>query len=254
MPVAITRKISPNIEMCELTHLERELIDVDEAARQHGIYEECLRSLGCDVLSLAAEEDLPDSVFVEDTAVVVDELAIIARPGVESRRQETASIADALKSYRQLAYIEAPGTLDGGDVQVVGKDVYAGSSTRTNLKGIEQLSSILGPVGYRVIAVPVRSCLHLKAAAGLVAPGTMLINPEWVDREAFRGIRLLEVDPSEPRAASALLVGESVVYPDAFGKTRRRLEQFGISVTTVDLSELAKAESGVTCCSIVFEE
>jgi dimethylargininase len=204
-------------------------------------------------LSLPAEADLPDSVFVEDTAVVVDELAVITRPGARSRRPETAGIADVLKSYRQLAHIEAPGTLDGGDVQVVGRDVYAGLSTRTNIQGINQLSSILGPLGYEVIAVPVRHCLHLKAAAGLVSPSTVLINPEWVDREAFEGVELLEIAPSEPRSACALLVGESVLYPAAFEKTRLRLEKAGIDVTTVDLSELAKAESGVTCCSLVFE-
>ena len=255
MPLAITRKVSPRMSECQLTHLARAPIDVQRAAEQHLAYEKCLESLDCRVTSLSAEADLPDSVFVEDAAVVFDELAILARPGAESRRAEVASVGKALEPHRQLGRIEAPGTLDGGDVLAAGKRVFVGLSQRTNRAGIEQMRALLGPHGYSVASVSVERCLHLKSAVSQVAENTLLMNPAWIEASAFPGFELLEVDAAEPFAANALLVNGAVgavIYPAAYARTRKRLEQRGIRVVPVEVSELAKAEGGVTCCSLIL--
>jgi dimethylargininase len=250
--VALTRGVSPSIERCELTHLEREPIDVGAATRQHRSYEECLAGLGCAIRALPAEPDMPDCVFVEDIAVVLDEVALVTRPGAPSRRAETPGVERVLSEYRQLERIVPPGTLDGGDVLVLGRDIYVGLSGRTNEDGLRQARSKLEPRGYSVTGVPVRGCLHLKSAVGQVAPDTLLVNRDWVEAGVLGDWRLIDVAPSEPRAAGALPVGDAVVYPAAFERTRDRLAEAGIETTTVDLSELAKAEAGVTCCSLVF--
>lgn len=252
MLIAITRQVSPRMSECQLTHLARAPIDVKRATEQHQAYEKCLEGLGCRVTSLPAEPELPDSVFVEDVAVVFDELAILARPGAESRRAEVASVGKALEPYRKLERIEAPGTLDGGDVLTVGKQVFVGLSQRTNQAGIEQMRALLAPHGYSVESVPVERCLHLKSAVTQVAEGTLLINPAWLDRSAFPSFELIEVDPAEPFAANALLLNSAVIYPAAYTRTAKRLQERGIRVVPVEVSELAKAEGGVTCCSLIF--
>jgi dimethylargininase len=253
MPIAITRKVSPSIAHCELTHLARAPIDLELAEAQHEAYERTLSRLGCWVLSLPAEPDLPDSVFVEDTAVVVDEVAVITRPGAESRRRETAPIAAVLAKYRPVVTIDAPGTLDGGDVLRVGQRFYVGLTGRTNREGIAQLAALLAPHGYTVDTAPVSGCLHLKSAVTQVAPNTVLVNPAWVDPRTFSDFDRIEIDPSEPFAANALVIGDAVVYPAAFRHTASRLDRAGIRIVAVDVSELAKAEGAVTCCSLILD-
>jgi len=254
MPVAITRKVSPAIGRCELTHLERREIDVARAAAQHETYERCLERLGCRVVSLPAEPEMPDSVFVEDTAVVLEELAVMTRPGAEARRTETASVAAVLAEYRRLVVIKPPATLDGGDVLVLDRRVFVGLSGRSNLDGFEQLRSLLAPHGYTVEAVDVRGCLHLKSAVTRVAPDTVLLNPDWVDRSLFAGLDRIEIDPAEPHAANGLPVGGVLVYPDTFPRTAERLRERGALLELLDLSELAKAEGAVTCCSLMLAD
>jgi dimethylargininase len=253
MLIAITREVSPGFENCELTHLERTVIDLDLASLQHGVYEDCLAVLGCQILRLPAGSDLPDSVFVEDIALVLEEAAVITRPGAASRQQEVPAVAEALAGYRRLLSIEPPGTLDGGDVLRLGRQLFVGRSERTNEEGVAQLRRLVEPFGYSVTGVPVRGCLHLKSAVTQVASTALLINPEWVDAARFPGWQAIEIDPAEPFAANALLIGDSLVYPAAYPLTRARLERAGIRVVTVDVSEIAKAEGGVTCCSLVFD-
>lgn len=249
---ALTRTISPSLTECLLTHMDREPIDVELAARQHDDYEQVLRDEGLDVLSLPAEPAMPDSVFVEDTAVVVDELAVITKPARPSRQPETESVAAVLGKYRRLVRIEAPGTLEGGDVLRVGRTVYVGRSTRTNDAGIEQLRDFLGPLGYEVIAVDVGNCLHLKTACTDIGRGILLANPEWADMSAFRGLEVLPVDPGEEFAGNALRVNGTVVMPSSFPRTAAKVEERGFIVRPVDVSELQKAEAGLTCCSVLF--
>lgn len=249
---AITRQVSPRINECELTHLQRTSIDYDLARQQHHVYEQTLRDLGVEVLSLPAEPQLPDSVFVEDTAVVLDECALLTRPGADSRQPETESIARALAPFRKLLSITAPGTVDGGDVLTVGKMVYVGLSGRSNPQAIAQMQDFLTPHGYTVKGIPVTGCLHLKSSVTLVQADTLLVNPAWVNRSDFPGMRFIEIDPSEPYAANALLVGGTVLYQTAFPKTRARLEALGIHPVLVDEAELGKAEGALTCCSLIF--
>ena len=204
-------------------------IDVDCAAAQHEAYCRALASLGCDVITLAAEHALPDAVFVEDIAIVLDELAVITRPGAASRRAEVASVAMELGRHRTLRTIEAPATIDGGDVLRIGRTIYVGASARTNADGIAQLRAIVRETGYAVQPVPIRGCLHLKSAVSEVADGTVLINPEWVDRAAFATFRQIDIDPAEPHGANALRIGDGVIYPASFPRTLRRLADAGIA-------------------------
>jgi dimethylargininase len=253
--VALTREISSAIARCELTHLERTPIDIEIARRQHEAYERTLSDLGCTVHRLAAspgDDEMPDSVFIEDTAVVFDELAIVMRPGAPSRRVETAAVAAALAPHRAVRHIEAPGTLDGGDVLVVSRRVFVGSSSRTNSAGVDQIRRILAPFGYTVEAIAVRGCLHLKSAVSALDRGTLLINREWTDASQFAGFELVDVDPSEPFAANVLRIGGAVVCPREFPGTCGRLKRRGLQVRPVDAGELAKAEGGVTCCSLII--
>lgn len=253
MLVALTRGVSASLAECELTELERSLIDPDRARAQHAEYQGALEDLGCEVRSLPASPDLPDCVFIEDTAVVVNEIAILARPGAVSRRPEVAGVAEALQPHRELARIEPPGTLDGGDVLRIGRRVWVGVSRRTNHHGFTQLRSWLEPHGYDVQGLEVKDCLHLKSAVTGLGEGRVLVNPAWVDVAAFAEYDLVETDRREPFAANALLVGEAVVYSSHHPRTRDRLVAAGHRVVEVDASELAKAEGGVTCCSILFE-
>ena len=238
---------------CELSYLPRTAIDMTLAHAQHRAYEQALAALGCRVQSLPALPDCADSVFVEDTAVVLDEVAVITRPGAESRRSESAAMGAALEPYRELRYIEDPGTLDGGDVLQIGDTLYVGLSARSSAAGIAQLRAAVVPFGYRVEAVTLQGCLHLKTAATLAAPELLLLNPAWVDGLQFQGVESLSVDTREPHGANAVLLDGKVIYPASCPRTRERLERRGIGVTAVDMSETEKAEGGVTCCSLVFK-
>jgi dimethylargininase len=251
MLIAITRPVSSSLDRCELTHLERTPIHVMRAMEQHAAYGSCLQQLGCRVHRLPGMPDHADAVFVEDTCVVFNELAIITRPGAASRRAETATVADAMKTHRPLRFIEEPGTLDGGDVLQIGRQVFVGHSTRSNTEGIAQLRHALSPLGYSVTAVALGGALHLKSAATVIAERALLVNPLWVDSMVFGAVDIIEIDPSEPAAANALRIGDTVIYPTAFPKTQMRLKERGINLLLVDMSELAKAEGGVTCCSLI---
>lgn len=250
--IAFTRDVSPTIAHCELTHVARLPIDVGVARAQHRAYEALLASLGCEVRRVALAPEHPDAVFIEDTAVVLDEVAVITRPGTATRRDEVIAVADALAPLRPLSRIEWPATLDGGDVLVIGRVVYVGETGRTNADGITQLRAVLAPFGYAVQGVPVTGCLHLKTAVTAVDDTTVLLNPAWVDAAAFQAYRVLAVDEREPMAANVLRVGDELVYGASFPRTLERLHAAGFRPHTVDASELAKAEGAVTCCSLVL--
>lgn len=251
-PTALTRDVSDAIVRCELTHRDRVPIDVRRARTQHVAYEDALRAAGCHVERVSPAPDLPDAVFIEDTALVFDEVAVMTRPGAESRRAELPPVEQELASRRTLARIEPPGTLDGGDVLVVEHHVFTGRSSRTNEVGIAQLRTILRPFGYTVDAVPVLDCLHLKSAVTAIGGPTLLINRARTRAEAFRAYDLLDVHPFEPAAANALRIGDQLIYPAEFPRTAERLDWRGLRLHTVAAGELAKAEGGVTCCSLII--
>ena len=254
MPIALTRTVSSRIGDCELTHLQREPIDAGRARAQHEAYEAALRRLGYEICRVAPAPEHPDGVFVEDTAVVLEELAVITRPGAPSRRGEVDGVAEALAGYRPVVRVPAPATLDGGDVLVDGRTVFVGDSARTNGAAHAWLREVLEPLGYDVVVVPVSGCLHLKTAVTSPAAGTFLLNPEWVPPSAFGGGDVIEVDPAEPYAANVLRAGVAVLAAAGAPRTRRRVEGLGLTVVGVDVTELARAEAGVTCCSVLVQD
>jgi dimethylargininase len=250
---ALTRAVSPSIVNCELTFVDRQPIDLTKAQSQHHAYEQLLEKLGAKVISLPAEPTLPDSMFVEDPAIVLDELAVIFPLGTKSRQPEAASLAIALSPYRKLAYVTPPGAIEGGDVLRIGRTLYVGQTTRTNAEGIRQLAEILSPHNYKVVAVPVTGCLHLKSAVTWIGNNTLLANRPWFDTTPFSGFIWIDVDPAEPHAANALALGDTVIFPASFPLTRAKIEAAGFHVTPLDISELQKAESGLTCSSLLFK-
>jgi len=254
MPIAITRDVSPRFNKCEITHIERTPINLDIARAQHRAYVNVLRELGCSVIELPAEADFPDSVFVEDTAFILREAAVITRPGADSRKPETQSIARALAPHIKLISVREPATVDAGDVLALGKNIHVGLSTRSNKEAIDQLNELLGGYGYTVTGVEMHDCLHLKTAVTPIDDKTLLVNKDWVDTHRFENFDLIDVDPSEPLAANCLPIGNSIIFPDAFPKTRAKLEARGYKVVTVDVTELAKAEGAVTCCSLIIAD
>ena len=253
MLLAITRDVSPRFNECEITHIDRSPIDVKVAQAQHDAYVQALKELGCAVLELPAEAHLPDSVFVEDTAVILPEVALITRPGADSRKPETESIIPILRPYRELVFIESPATVDGGDVLVMGKNIYVGMSTRSNQMAVDQMNNLLGKYGYKVQSVELHDCLHLKTAVTRVEDKTLLINRRWVDVENFEGYELIDVDESEPFAANCLPVGDAIIFHVEFPRTAAKLEAHGYKLKPVVADELAKAEGAVTCCSLILK-
>jgi dimethylargininase len=252
MTIAITRKISPRFNECEITHIDRTSIDLDVARAQHQEYVNALAEIGCQVIELPAEADLPDSVFVEDTAFILPEVAVITRPGADSRKPETESIIQALSNHRALVHVTEPATVDGGDVLVLGKNIYVGISTRSNAASVKQMQELLDNYGYTVTGVEMHDCLHLKTAVTQVDEKTLLINPKWVDNFHFKDFDWIIVDPSEPFAANCLPVNGQIIFPTSFPKTSAKLEARGYKVKAVTVDELAKAEGAVTCCSLII--
>jgi dimethylargininase len=252
MLTAITRAVSPAIVHCELSFIDRKPIDLATAQAQHHAYEKLLGKLGARVISLPADPDLPDSMFVEDPAIVLDELAVILPLGTETRRREAPSLAQALAKFRKLESISLPGTLEGGDVLRIGRKLFVGLTKRSNAEGIRQLAAILAPHNYEVVAVPVTGCLHLKSAVTHLGRNTLLANRSWFDTTPFAGHEWIDIDPAEPHAANALALAGTVIFPASFPRTRARIEERGFHVTALDISELQKAESGLTCSSLLF--
>jgi len=251
---AITRAVSPAMNQCELTFLERRPIDVARAGEQHQRYQSLLAELGARVIALPAEPALPDSMFVEDPVVVVDEIAVINRMGAESRRGEAESLARALAPFRRLHWMRQTATLEGGDVLRMGRRLFVGRSPRTNDEGIAQLAAALRPFGYSVEPVDLHGCMHLKSACSALSDGAILANRAWIDARPFAGFEIVDVAPAEPAAAIVLRIGPTVIMAQCFPETRRIVEALGYAVRTLDNSEAMKAEAALTCCSVLFED
>jgi dimethylargininase len=250
--IAFVREVSPSLAACELSFLERAPIDVERAREQHAHYAAELTALGCSIEWLAPLPANADAVFVEDTAVVLPEVAVITRPGVASRRGEVESVAASLASHRPLRRIAAPGSLEGGDVVRIGRKLYIGASRRSNAAGIEQLRVALAPFGYRVASVALRDCLHLKSACTFIPPDILLVNPAWVDPKVFDVRTVVGVDEGEAFAANTLSVQGVTLVSAAFPRTEQRLREAGVTTRALDVSELQKAEAALTCMSLML--
>lgn len=255
MTIALTRQVSPRLNECALTYMDRDPIDVTRARAQHAAYEDALRAMGAEVVSLPPDADLPDGCFIEDTALVLDGAAIIARMRRDSRAPETSLTATLLATQRPLARIEPPGRLEGGDAFLVGRTIFVGVSTRTNEDGIAQLRRIAEPLDHRVVAVPVIGCLHLTTGASLLAGERVLANPAWIDTRPIReaGAEVIPVDPAEPWAANTLRLAGETLLGESFPRTRELIESLGVRTRVTDISALMKAEAGLTCMSLLFE-
>ncbi len=227
-------------------------IDLATARRQHAEYEEALTSTGCRVQQLEALAEYPDSVFVEDVAIVLDEVAVLTRPGAMSRQGEVGMMAPHLENFRPVVALSAPATLDGGDVLRLGRTLWVGRSARTNADGITQLAELVAPFGYDVRQATLGDALHLKTAVTQVSEDTLIVNPHWVDAAQFGSWRVIAVDDAEPFAANAVWVNGRVIHSVQFPRTQAVLRAAGVEVVGVDASELAKAEGGVTCCSLLL--
>ena len=253
MLTALTHLPSPNLSRCELTYLAAQPIDFDKALSQHRTYVDMLKHCGARVVVLDANRHMADSVFIEDTALVLDEIAVMTPMGVASRQTESAAVEAALKQFRPLAHIRPPARLEGGDVLRIGRNIYVGLSTRTDKAGLQALAAIVRPHGYRVTGVEVTGCLHLKTGCSALDEHTVLINPAWVDVEPFQGLEQIIVPLREPFAANILCIAGTIGMHAGFANTRQLLEARGFRVVTADISEFLKAEAGLTCMSLLFD-
>lgn len=251
---AITRAVSRNIGCCELTFRPRECVDYEKAASQHAAYCELLRRRGIEVLNLEACDAHPDCCFVADTAVVLDELAVIARMGALPRRGETSAVEKILSRHREIARIEPPATLDGGDVVCLGKDIFVGCSGRTNPKGIQALAQLVSPFGYHVTLVEVTGSLHLTTACSALDEETVLLNPAWIDDAAFARYDVLTVPDEEPWAANILRFDKTICVEAGSARTLELVAGRYKDVEVVDISEFRKAEGSLSCLSILFSD
>lgn len=249
--IAITRKPSPLLEDGERTHIGRDPIDYQRALAQHDAYRAALTECGANVIRLDDADDCPDGVFVEDTALVLDEVAFSMRPGAESRRREVPGMVAALMAYREVISIGAPATIDGGDVVVIGKRILVGRSARTNAEGVDALSTLARRFNYAVRGVRMNGCLHLKSGCTALPDGRLLINRGWIDARDLGDFDMVDVPAAEPWGGDVAYIGERVIAAAAFEQTLETLRAAGYPVRPVDVSEFAKAEGGVTCMSLL---
>jgi dimethylargininase len=250
--IALTHLPSPKMAQCQLTYVAREPINHDRTLRQHDDYCRLLRACGAEVYRLELNLDHPDCAFIEDSAVVLDEVAVLGSMGTAARGPEPAGIEPELRKHRTVQRIALPATLEGGDVLQVGRTLLVGLSSRTNAAGVSALTTVAGPHGYTVVAVPVRGCLHLKTAVTALDHDRLLVNPAWLDVGPLTGFDLVRVPPQEPWAANVARVGTSLIAAAAFARTADTIRALGYDIRTIDLSEFAKAEGGVTCLSLLF--
>ena len=229
--------------------------DYETAAAQHDKYVETLESLGLEVLDLEADERYPDSCFVEDPAVVMAECAIITNPATDSRNGEKYEIIDAIKKYYtddQIFHIEAPGTMEGGDVMLVDKHFYVGQSDRTNREGYEQFKAIVEKFGYTATAVPVTEGLHLKDFVIYLENGNMLVTPKMNQEPAFEEYNRFVVDADELYAINSMNINGTVIVPEGFPKTLKTIQDLGYPTVVINNSEFAKIDGSLTCLSLRF--
>lgn len=250
---AIVRAI-PNSFSHAITHnVPTAPINVELAKKQHRQYVDTLRSLGLTIVELPAQEQLPDSCFVEDTAVFLDKVALITMPGALSRRAETQSVREVLSGYAtSVTEMTLPATLDGGDCMRVGPRIYVGLSARTNQDGITLLKNTFAPLGFQVISVPLTDILHLKCVVSPLGSNRILLAEGTVAPRCFEPNEIVFAPKEEQYAANCISIGNDVIMPAGFPITQRRLQWEGYKVHALDMSEIRKADGSMTCSSILF--
>ena len=230
----------------------RPTIDPGMARQQHAVYCAALRQAGVEVLELAADERYPDGCFVQDTAVIFEGLAVVARFGVESRQSEQQAVRQALQGHKRLVEIRAPATLEGGDVLAIGNKLFVGLSTRTDRGGFVQLRDLVELEGGSVEALQVPEGLHLLSGCTYLGQGVVLAIDLYADLPAFAGLDVIGVPSKESYAANALGLGDYVLLPEGYPQTAARIRERGFEILGVPLSEFAKADGGATCLSLLF--
>ena len=248
--IALTHIPSPNMQSCVRTFVPQAPIDHALAAKQHADYCQTLRDCRTQVLTLDVNVSRPDGAFIEDTAIVLDEVAVLCSLAPESCRDEPVGMEPILREHREIERIELPATVEGGDCLRVGRTLLVGQSCRTNAAGIAVLAGIVGHYGYQVRAIPVRGCLHLKTACTALPDGRLLVNPAWIDSAALADYELVAIPDEEPWAANVAVVRSSVLLNSAHARTADLIRSLGFDVRPIDLSEFSKAEAGVTCLSL----
>lgn len=227
----------------------------ETALAQHEAYVRALTSCGTEVEILPADEDFPDSCFVEDTAVLTEHCAVLTNPGAPTRRGEAALMLPVLRKYfpeDRIETITAPGTLEGGDVMQIGTHIYVGQSARTNGAGIRRLAEVLGKYGFTVTAVQLDGMLHLKTGVNYIGDNTLLAAGTFADRPEFEPYRKIIVPEDEAYAANCIRVNDRVIMPAGYPKTEAKVRGAGFDVITADTSEFRRIDGGLSCLSLRF--
>ena len=253
MTFALTRQPALSLENGEVTHVSRQSIDLPLACHQHEAYCQALQHMGVEVERLPSVEDHPDSVFIEDNAIILDELAVLSSMGTVSRQGEIDFLLPVLSRHRSVVTISPPALLEGGDVCCIGKTLLVGISSRTNWLGVEALRAIVEPFGYRVTPIEIQGCLHLKTACTPLDDKTLLVNPTWLDLDVLRQFQLVQVPSAEPLGANVLRVPQGLLANAAYPRTLDLIKAEGYTVSDVDIGEFSKAEAGLTCLSLIFD-
>ena len=249
---AIARKPGPNFAQGITSSQNSEPADYNLMSQQHATYIETLTSLGLEVIVLDPLPDYPDAHFVEDTAVVTADIAVITIPGAEARKGEEESVASILAEYRKIERIHPPGTVDGGDVLQIGNHFFIGRSERTNKQGANQLGQILQSCGNTWTVIPVESGLHLKSSLNYVGKDTLLVTENFADHEELKEFEMIVVDKPEAYAANTLFINDHLLVPSGYPGTRRKLESLDLAIIELDTSEMRKMDGGLTCMSVRF--
>jgi dimethylargininase len=252
--IALTRGISAGIDRCEVSFIDRVAIDLQKMKQQHRAYEEMLRSMGYEVIQIPADDSCPDCCFIEDTALLLDEIAVITYPGSVARRGEVPGVVPTIEKYRKTLRIEPPATLEGGDVLRIGRNLYVGLTQRTNPEGVDALRTLVAPYCYKVTAVPTPGALHMKSVCTAADDRTIVADPRRVDVSPLRDYDMIEIAPEEWMGGDLLPINGTLWMIEGFPKLKSALEARGFNVRTLNMSEFLKAEAGLTCLSLLFEE
>ncbi|UCG36846.1 MAG: N(G),N(G)-dimethylarginine dimethylaminohydrolase [Candidatus Bathyarchaeota archaeon] len=246
---AIVRPVPNSYAKCVRRNKER--IDVALARKQHKRYCDAIRELGLELIWIQRADNLPDSCFVEDTAVVIGEKAVICNMKVKSRAEEVTKVANAMKGLRDTHFIKPPATIDGGDVLTIENKVFVGITSRTNMYAANQLKNIVKNTGFEIIPVKISTVLHLKSACTYLGNKTVVLSKGHFNIDCLQGLRRILVPKDEEYAADCLAINGKVIVAEDYPKTKRLVEKHGYEVRTLDISEFRKCEGALTCLSII---